>query len=158
MSCQDKKRQRGREGSLPLRAAVALYTRRIIPAIREKSREVRGVARTVNTTQVTFYERVYAFVRQVPAGKVVTYGQVAAVLGQPRAARAVGYALRFLPRGADVPWHRVINHRGQISSRYPVEGPILQRLLLEDEGVQFDHQERINLAVYRWQPAGSLEV
>ncbi|MEE8291462.1 MAG: MGMT family protein, partial [Candidatus Tectomicrobia bacterium] len=77
--------------------------------------------------------------------------QVAALLGNPRAARAVGYALRFLPAEADVPWHRVINHRGQISPRYPAEGPMLQRLLLESEGVSFDQQDDIDLSVYRWQ-------
>jgi methylated-DNA-protein-cysteine methyltransferase-like protein len=95
---------------------------------------------------------VYAFVRQVPAGKVVTYGQVAALLDSPHAARAVGYALRFLPQGSDVPWHRVINHRGRISARYPAEGPVLQRLLLEAEGVHFDADGGIDLAHYRWHP------
>jgi methylated-DNA-protein-cysteine methyltransferase-like protein len=99
-----------------------------------------------------FYQQVYALVRQVPAGKVVTYGQVAALLGSPRAARAVGYALRFLPAGSDVPWHRVINYQGGISPRYPAESPILQRVLLEAEGVCFDVQERVELARYRWQP------
>ena len=105
-----------------------------------------------------FYECVYALVRQVPPGKVVTYGQVAALLGQPRAARAVGYALRFLPAGTDVPWHRVINHRGQISLRTPPESPLVQRLLLEEEGVVFDAEGRVDLAVYRWQgEAGAYE-
>ena len=61
-----------------------------------------------------FYQYVYDLVRQVPPGRVVTYGQVAALLGSPQAARAVGYALRFLPAGSEVPWHRVINHQGQI--------------------------------------------
>lgn len=99
---------------------------------------------------ISFYERVYALVRQVPAGKVVTYGQVAALLGSPRAARAVGYALRFLPYGSNVPWHRVINHRGQISPRFPSESPLLQRLLLEAEGIIFDAAACVDLAVYRW--------
>jgi methylated-DNA-protein-cysteine methyltransferase related protein len=99
-----------------------------------------------------FYQQVYALVRQVPAGKVVTYGQVAALLGSPRAARAVGYALRFLPAGSDVPWHRVINYQGGISPRYPAESPIIQRVLLEAEGVCFDAQERVELARYRWHP------
>ncbi len=99
-----------------------------------------------------FYQQVYALVRQIPPGTVVTYGQVAALLGRPRAARAVGYALRYLPSGADVPWHRVINARGHISPRYPPEGPLMQRLLLEDEGVRFDAEGCIDLAVYRWQP------
>ena len=98
-----------------------------------------------------FYECVYALVRQVPPGKVVTYGQVAALVGNPRAARAVGYALRFLPAGTDVPWHRVINHRGHISLRTPPESPLVQRLLLEEEGVVFDTEGRVDLAVYRWQ-------
>ncbi|MGE3537547.1 MAG: MGMT family protein [Candidatus Tectimicrobiota bacterium] len=101
-----------------------------------------------------FYTQVYAFVRQVPPGTVVTYGQVAALLGHPRAARAVGYALRFLPPGSDVPWHRVINHRGHISQRTPPESPLLQRLRLEAEGVLFDAEGRIDLARYRWQGGG----
>ena len=99
-----------------------------------------------------FYQRVYALVRQVPPGRVVTYGQVAALLGSPHAARAVGYALRYLPRGTDVPWHRVINHRGQISPRYPPEGPVIQRLLLEEEGVLFDADDSVDLQRYRWWP------
>ncbi len=107
---------------------------------------------TSDKTRTSFYERVYALVRHVPHGRVVTYGQVAALLGAPRAARAVGYALRALPAGSDVPWHRVINHRGQISPRHPAASLILQRLLLEDEGVGFDAQDRVNLSVYRWQP------
>jgi methylated-DNA-protein-cysteine methyltransferase-like protein len=102
-----------------------------------------------------FYERVYTLVRQIPPGNVVTYGQVAALLGSPRAARAVGYALRFLPAGTDVPWHRVLNHRGQISLRTPLESPLLQRLLLEEEGVVFDAAGRVDLALYRWQHTGS---
>lgn len=102
--------------------------------------------------QANFYERVYALVRQVPAGKVVTYGQVAALLGLPQAARAVGYALRYLPEGPDVPWHRVINHQGRISPRYPAASPLLQRLLLEAEGVQFEADEVISLTRYRWHP------
>jgi methylated-DNA-protein-cysteine methyltransferase-like protein len=103
-------------------------------------------------SEPSFYERVYDFVRRVPPGWVVTYGQVAACLGAPRSSRAVGYALRALTAGHDVPWHRVVNHRGQISLRYPAESPMLQRLLLEDEGVRFDTQSRIDLTTYRWHP------
>jgi methylated-DNA-protein-cysteine methyltransferase-like protein len=104
-------------------------------------------------TTANFYQRVYALVRQVPPGKVVTYGQVAALLGSPRAARAVGYALRYVPAGSDVPWHRVINYRGGISPRYPAESPLIQRLLLESEGVGFDTQDCVDLSRYRWHAA-----
>ena len=103
-------------------------------------------------TAENFYQRVYTLVRQVPPGMVVTYGQVAALLGSPQAARAVGYALRFLPAGTAVPWHRVINHRGQISPRHPADGPIIQRVLLEAEGVVFDANAYIDLVHYRWHP------
>jgi methylated-DNA-protein-cysteine methyltransferase-like protein len=102
--------------------------------------------------KTSFYEQVYDLVRQIPVGKVVTYGQVAALLGSPQAARAVGYALRAAPTHAGLPWHRVINHRGQISPRYPAQGPLLQRLLLEAEGVRFDLHDGVDLSVYRWHP------
>ena len=98
-----------------------------------------------------FYEQVYELVRQVPRGQVVTYGQVAALLGSPQSARAVGYALRYLPRGTDVPWQRVINHKGGISPRFPAESPLIQRALLEHEGVVFDDNGRVDLKRYRWQ-------
>ena len=97
-----------------------------------------------------FYEQVYELVRQVPPGQVVTYGQVAALLGSPQSARAVGYALRYLPRGTDVPWQRVINHKGEISPRFPAESPLIQRALLEHEGVVFDDNGRVDLKRYRW--------
>ena len=97
-----------------------------------------------------FYEQVYELVRHVPAGTVVTYGQVAAMLGSPQSARAVGYALRYLPRGTDVPWQRVINHKGEISPRFPTESPLIQRALLESEGVVFDDNDRVDLKRFRW--------
>jgi methylated-DNA-protein-cysteine methyltransferase-like protein len=89
-------------------------------------------------TSGAFFRRVYAFVRRVPKGRVVTYGQVAALLGVPRGARAVGWALRGLdPAGAArVPWHRVVGQGGRISLR---EGPggLVQRRRLRAEGVRF---------------------
>ncbi len=99
-----------------------------------------------------FYEAVYRLVREIPQGRVMTYGQIAAILGCPRAARAVGYAMRAAgPRG-DVPWHRVINSRGGISAHSEVERPILQRMLLEAEGIRFDASETCDLTRYRWEP------
>jgi methylated-DNA-protein-cysteine methyltransferase-like protein len=93
---------------------------------------------------------VHALVRRVPAGRVVTYGQVAVLVGAPRAARAVGQAMRVCPSG--VPWHRVVNGLGTISRRGDGIGALSQRLLLEGEGVRFV-RGRIDLGRYRW-PAG----
>ena len=99
-----------------------------------------------------FYERVWAFVGEVPRGRVVTYGQVAVVLGAPAAARAVGYALRALPHDTETPWWRVINAKGGISLRGRGLGADLQRELLEDEGVVFDEADTVDLRVFRWWP------
>ena len=96
----------------------------------------------------TFYERVYALVRRVPAGKVVTYGQLARALGAPRAARTVGWAMRACP--ADVPWHRVVNGRGAVSPRGDTPGEWIQRDLLEAEGVEFGLAGCIDLATACW--------
>lgn len=98
-----------------------------------------------------FYEAVYRLVRKIPRGRVMTYGQIAVVLGHPRAARAVGYALRAC-EGKNVPWQRVINAQGRISDRAPVEGPLIQKVLLQAEGVQFDRTDACDLKKYRWEP------
>lgn len=100
---------------------------------------------------VNFYEAVYSLVRDIPRGRVMTYGQIATILGHPRAARAVGYALRA-SKDTDVPWQRVINGKGGISARSEVERPIEQRLRLEEEGVVFDVNDTCDLAAYRWEP------
>ncbi len=99
-----------------------------------------------------FFTYVYRLVSRVPKGKVVTYGQVAALLGAPRAARAVGTALRSLPRpfSHTVPWQRVINAAGGISLRGDVVRVEEQRWLLEAEGIEFNRHGKINLKKYRW--------
>jgi len=86
----------------------------------------------------SFFERVYELVEQIPRGRVATYGQVAALLGVPRGARAVGWALRALnrPRARTVPWHRVLGAGGRISLRGG-SGPTEQRRRLRAEGVRF---------------------
>ncbi len=98
------------------------------------------------------YRRIDAVVRRIPRGRVATYGQVAALAGRPGQARQVGYALHALGDGSDVPWHRVINHRGEVSRRAdPFDEP-LQRALLEAEGVVFGPTGRIDLERFRWEP------
>jgi methylated-DNA-protein-cysteine methyltransferase-like protein len=105
-----------------------------------------------------FNESVYNLVRQIPAGRVATYGQVAALLPTPagvnlrqyeaQGPRWVGAAMAVAP--ADVPWQRVINAQGKISLRGG-DGPRIQRERLEAEGVQFDEKERVNFKQYLWE-------
>ena len=99
-----------------------------------------------------FQQQVYAIVAQVPPGKVVTYGQIAGWLGQPRAARQVGYAMAACPRDMQLPWQRVVNAQGQVSKRANPEDEELQRARLQGEGIVFDAAGRIPLAQYQWWP------
>ena len=96
-----------------------------------------------------FGDKVRAIVGSIPEGKVLSYGDIAKLIGHPRAARQVGMALR---RGldGDIPWHRVVNARGGIST-FKVGSGELQLALLQAEGVVFNHENECNLAHFRWQ-------
>ena len=98
------------------------------------------------------YARIYAVIRRLPRGRVATYGQIAALAGIPGHARQVGYALSALPEGSRVPWHRVINAKGEVSPRSEPGIDSEQRPLLVAEGVVFDHRGRVSLARFRWRP------
>ena len=95
-------------------------------------------------------ERIYEVVSRIPEGRVATYGQVATLAGMRGHARQVGYALHGLAAESAVPWHRVINSRGEISPRSAGESDPEQRALLEAEGVEFDAGARVDLARFRW--------
>ena len=105
------------------------------------------MAKSAGPAWRAFDAAVYALVRQIPSGHVATYGQLAALLDAPRAARAVGYAMKRCPPG--IPWQRVLNARGGISLRANVEGMLTQRILLEHEGVHFT-RGRVDLRRRRW--------
>jgi methylated-DNA-protein-cysteine methyltransferase related protein len=98
-----------------------------------------------------FATQVYAIVKRCPRGRIVSYGGVAAMLGKPRSARAVGRALNALPDGNKVPWWRVVNSRGEVSIRGVDHGAVLQRTLLEREGVKFEKSGRISWKHFGWQ-------
>jgi methylated-DNA-protein-cysteine methyltransferase-like protein len=102
------------------------------------------------------HRKIHAVVARIPRGRVATYGQVATYAGLPGHARQVGTALGCLSDGSTLPWHRVINARGEISSRGDLglhEG--FQRHLLEEEGVVFDARGRIDLDRFGWEPAAA---
>jgi len=103
------------------------------------------------SSHASFYRKVHNAVRRIPPGRVATYGGIARVVGFPGRARQVGYALAALRDGSDVPWHRVINARGEVSARAGGSGfERLQRVLLEAEGIRFDDRGRVDLERFGW--------
>ena len=106
----------------------------------------------------TSYAQIYTVVGRIPEGKVATYGQVAGLAGLPGHARQVGYALHALPPGSELPWHRVINSKGEVSQRSEIGWDGFQRQLLEEEGVTFDSVGRVDLNRYRWEPPSTPRV
>ncbi|MGA9868196.1 MAG: MGMT family protein [Acetobacteraceae bacterium] len=92
-----------------------------------------------------------AVVRRIPKGWVATYGQVAAMAGLPRRARLVGHVLQRLDPATNIPWHRVVNAKGEVSYTLSRNGSdAFQQRLLEKEGVEFDDKNRFNLERFRW--------
>lgn len=100
--------------------------------------------------EANYRELVYKLVRQIPRGRVMTYGQIAELLGDGYTARTVGFAMHGAPD--DTPWHRVINARGACSTGRIVLPEDKQQRLLETEGVKFDDRGRCNLQQYLWIP------
>ncbi len=101
------------------------------------------------TQRSQLYQRIDELVCQIPEGQLATYGQIAKILGGC-GARQVGYAMSSLDEGSDVPWQRVINSQGQISTRNSSDGHTLQRIILEEEGIEFNDRGKVDLERYRW--------
>ena len=99
------------------------------------------------------HERIYQIARLIPEGRVATYGQLAAIEGTCTP-RMVGYAMSSIPAGSDVPWHRVINSKGEISFPPGTEGHGVQRAMLEAEGVEFSDGGRVSLKRFGWTGPG----
>ena len=100
----------------------------------------------------SFYRAAIRLVKKIPRGRVATYGQMAALAGNPRAARQIAWVLHTASDKHQLPWHRVINRLGGISlPRYG--GYEAQRALLVQERVKFDENERIDLQRYQWRPS-----
>jgi methylated-DNA-protein-cysteine methyltransferase-like protein len=106
---------------------------------------------------MNFREAVYTLINAIPPGRVMTYGQIAAILGYPRAARAVGGAMAVVPDPMSTPWWRVINQQGRVSSRSDHQSEMFQHHMLAQEGVEEDEHGVISLKQYRWWPPHVLE-
>ena len=129
------------------------------PAPGKSARSRAGVSPEPSraSPETGFRAKVYAWIGRIPEGRVATYGQISLLAGHPRRARLVGQALANLPPGETLPWHRVVNAQGAISSRGGRSSSrkgspeSRQRRLLQAEGLVFK-QGRIDLARYRWVP------
>lgn len=99
-----------------------------------------------------YRERVFEIVRQIPSGRVMTYGQIAEILGDNYTPRTVGFVMNSAEK--DLPWQRVINAQGACSTGHIILPVNLQQQMLEAEGVVFNEKGRCDLKKYRWQPEG----
>jgi len=109
---------------------------------------------STNEQVATLAARVYALVRACPTGRVTTYGWLAKAVGYPRGARMVGWFMNESPEG--VPAQRVINSKGELSGSWAFGSPELMRQLLENEGIVFSEDGRVDLKRYGWDPARDL--
>ncbi len=99
---------------------------------------------------MSFFEKVYEVVKKIPKGHVATYGQIAGLIGEPRKAKIVGWALHSNPYRGIVPCHRVVNRKGELSGSFAFGGMEIQKKLLEDEGIIISENGTIDLEKYLW--------
>ena len=111
--------------------------------------EIQSTTQPTQPATQPIYERIYLVVRQIPAGKVANYGQIASIVGGCTA-RMVGYAMASAPDDSEVPWQRVINSQGKISPRGNDRSSEIQRLRLSEEGVYFNQNGKVDWKKVRW--------
>jgi methylated-DNA-protein-cysteine methyltransferase related protein len=99
-----------------------------------------------------FFEKVYAIARQIPYGKVTSYGAIAKALGTARSARMVGWAMNACHNMEDVPAHRVVNRKGLLTGKHHFDGTNLMQQLLESEGIVIENNQIIDLEKHFWTP------
>lgn len=105
-----------------------------------------------NSPNDNFFERVYAIVRQIPYGKVTSYGAIAKALGAARSARMVGWAMNASHHLEGVPAHRVVNRNGLLSGKHHFDGTNLMQQLLESEGIKVENNQIIEFENHFWNP------
>jgi methylated-DNA-protein-cysteine methyltransferase-like protein len=99
-----------------------------------------------------FFERVYIVVRQIPYGKVTSYGAIAKVLGSARSARMVGWAMNAAHNLENVPAHRVVNRKGLLTGKHHFDGTNLMQQLLESEGIEVVNNQIVDFEKHFWEP------
>lgn len=102
--------------------------------------------------EANFFDRVYAVARQIPYGKVTSYGAIAKAIGSGRSARMVGYAMNACSGRDDVPAHRVVNRNGLLTGKHHFDGTNLMQQLLESEGIEVVDNQIVDFEKYFWQP------
>ncbi|GIZ09078.1 MGMT family protein [Flavobacterium sp. UMI-01] len=107
--------------------------------------------------ELNFFERVYAVARQIPFGRVTSYGAIAKALGASRSARMVGWAMNASHNLEDVPAHRVVNRKGLLTGKHHFEGTNLMQQLLESEGVKVVGNQIVDFEKHFWEPEVSAE-
>lgn len=105
-----------------------------------------------NPDNDNFFERVYEIARQIPEGRVTSYGAIAKALGTARSARMVGWAMNASHNMEDVPAHRVVNRNGVLTGKHHFDGTSLMQQLLESEGVEVIDNQIVDFEKHFWQP------
>uniref|UniRef100_UPI00404B6632 MGMT family protein n=1 Tax=Flavobacterium sp. TaxID=239 RepID=UPI00404B6632 len=100
----------------------------------------------------SFFERVYEIARQIPYGKVTSYGAIAKALGSAKSARMVGWAMNASHQHDDIPAHRVVNRTGLLTGKHHFQGTNLMQQLLENEGIEIVNNQIINFEAVFWEP------
>ncbi|CAD0003488.1 MGMT family protein [Flavobacterium chungangense] len=103
-----------------------------------------------------FFEKVYTIARQIPYGRVTSYGAIAKALGTARSARMVGWAMNACHNMEDIPAHRVVNRKGLLTGKHHFHGTNLMQQLLESEGIEIVNNQIINFEKHFWQPEMTL--
>lgn len=103
-----------------------------------------------------FFEKVYTIARQIPYGRVTSYGAIAKALGTARSARMVGWAMNACHNMEDIPAHRVVNRKGLLTGKHHFDGTNLMQQLLESEGIEIVNNQIINFEKHFWQPEMTL--
>lgn len=106
----------------------------------------------MSTSELSFFDRVYEIVYQIPYGKVTSYGAIAKCLGAARSARMVGWAMNVCHHLEDIPAHRVVNRKGLLTGKHHFEGSSLMQQLLENEGIVVVNNQIVDLEKCFWNP------